>query len=199
MKQVVFQGPYAGILNEGTLFLENSSIYQTDFGIVNAALGNLTLTNVTISENTASALRNNGGSTFITNSTITKNRGWFVGGIQNDSGTVVLKNTVLAGNIASSPQSFTSADCQGNFVSLNNNIIGTIGSYDQYGTHDYDCRAQWGTADLYGNDDTGPIALNEILDTNISQDPNSGQWVHALKLGGLAIDTGNDTNCPAAD
>ncbi|MEP0807183.1 MAG: M4 family metallopeptidase, partial [Chloroflexota bacterium] len=197
IRQVVFQGPYAGVVNDYNLIIENSSVYQTDIGISNSSNGNLTLQNVTISGNNGTAILNTGGNIYITNSTISQNRGVFIGGIENSSGTVTLKNTILAGNIALSPQTFASADCMGEFVSLGNNIIGTIGSYDNI-IKNYDCRSNWAVTDIVG-DDTAPVPLDRILSPTVVQDPASGQWIYPLKLGSLALNAILLNNCPSTD
>ncbi len=196
IQQVVFQGSMAGLRNEAILTLENATLYQTDLGITNSLYGNLTLVNVTMSKNSNIALRNE-GEAFLLNSTITENRGFVVGGIRNEFGVIRLKNTIVAGNIATNPADYASADCQGEFISLGHNIIGTIGSYNDV-THNYDCRSNWMDGDILGSDNEGLIPLDQIFDTNIIQDPDTGQWVYPLKADGIAIDAGFQ-DCPSID
>ncbi len=109
---------------------------------------------------------------------------------------MTLQGTILAGNKASYPVEYASADCQGNFTSLENNIIGTIGSYDAM-TQNYDCRGNW-SYDQVG-DDNDPVPADQVLEAVATQDPTTGQWVHALPLGSPAIDFGYKANCPATD
>jgi Zn-dependent metalloprotease len=192
-KQVVSQG--GGFENLGNLTLENSTVRQSDIGIWNRGGGSLTLRNVTLSENTVTALRNDGTAQII-NSTITNNHGISVGGIQNNTGTVNMQGTILAGNIASYPHQYGSADCYGDFYSQGNNIVGTVGTMDPVSQY-YKCRGNW-SYDMVG-DDTDPVPADQVLDSVATQDPATGQWVHALPLGSPAIDFGYEANCPTTD
>jgi len=197
----------ANIRNAGNLVIENSSVYRTSLGIENIGSGNLTLMNVTVSGNGTyyPPIRNVGGHIMIINSTITGNKAQFTGGIRNEvgiSGTVTLLNSILAGNTAVNPVDYASDDCQGDFISLGHNIIGTIGS--QSGGI-YDCRANWLDSDLYG-DNADPVLATDIMAPVPVQDALTGQWYHALKLNGPAIEAGNEAlpggggnACPATD
>ena len=183
------------IHNNGNLVIENSSIRNID-QIWNTDYGNLTLSNVTVSGKSSmpSAIRNQGILTLL-NATITGNQGFTVGGIENESpGTVYLKNSIIAGNTAQNPVDYASADCVGAFISLGNNIIGTIGSQSIYGN--YDCYGNWSATDMLGSD-ISPIPLSKILVPAIQLDASSGQWSHPLMLNSIAINSGD--SCPATD
>ncbi len=204
---VVFTGS-AHLRNFGNLVLENSTFYRTELGILNDYYGNLTLSNVTMTGNGNQypPIRNDGGRVLVANSTITGNRAYETAGIRNEvasHGVVILRDTILAGNIATMPTEDASEDCKGDFISLGHNIIGTIGMAPLSGT--YDCRADWMESDLYG-DDEDSIPVSRVLMPTAVQDPSTGQWYRPLKLGSLALDAGNEAlpgsggdACPATD
>lgn len=99
-----------GIWTSGTMTVMNTSIYDNNTntevnggGIRNH--GNLTIINSTIFRNgmfgdvEGGAIFNDQGTVNIINSTIVQNKS-YTGGIHNDGGTIVLKNTILADNYA---------------------------------------------------------------------------------------------------
>lgn len=134
---------YGGIGNYAVLRMENVSITHNQMGIRNA--GDLQLTNATISHNichegnimTHTCPSNTAGlenvkqaTATLTHVTIADNRMmirntddyWWpevAGGIDNPSGTVNLRSSIVAFN-----QNNRGADCQGTINSLGNNIIG---------------------------------------------------------------------------
>ena len=97
-----------GIDNLGTLTLTNSTVSGNTAGddgggISNNNNGTLTLTNSTVSGNTAGDNGggiNNNGTMTLTNSTVSGNTAQFGGGIDND-GTMTLTNSTVSGNAAS--------------------------------------------------------------------------------------------------
>ncbi|PHM08364.1 DUF4347 domain-containing protein [Nostoc sp. 'Peltigera malacea cyanobiont' DB3992] len=101
------EGDGGGVFNDGTFSLTNSTVSDNNVnsrggGIYNNN-GTLTLTNDTITNNQAT----NGYNTYAEN-----------GGIFNQSdGTVIVANTIIAGNLYLS-------DVEGNFTDLGNNLIG---------------------------------------------------------------------------
>jgi hypothetical protein len=112
-------------------------------GISNSG-GTVTLTNSTVSGNSATAglegggiVNFNGGTVTLTNSTVSDNSALFGGGgIFNVGGAVTLRNTILAGNSAS-----TGPDCVGTLTSGGYNLLGndsgcvfTPATGDQVGT-----------------------------------------------------------------
>ncbi|QDT12015.1 DUF2341 domain-containing protein [Stieleria marina] len=133
------------------------------------------LTNVTFSGNSAIS---DGGAIWtdsaitIVNSTLTLNHAAEAGGIFNDSGTVNLSNTLIAGNTATSANN----DVLGDFASDGFNLIETVGE-----------------ATGFGSDLTG-VSANLGLLTD-----NGGQfYTHALLTGSAAINAGT-TGGPATD
>lgn len=113
-----------GIFNYGTLTLIGSTLSGNSAysggGILSQ--GSFSLINSTISGNSAAAtltgsgggIRNKGGPSTITNTTITGNSAPGGGGIENE-GTLTLKNTLLANNV-------TGANCGGPIQSLGYNL-----------------------------------------------------------------------------
>jgi pentapeptide MXKDX repeat protein len=119
VENIVTDGAGAGIYNAGVLTLRNSTIHNNTAidggGIANAAGGSVALSNSTVSGNTAT---NSGGGILNMgllashNSTIVNNNG---AGVANSdgSGTVELRNTLIAGN---------GPDCSGTVSSLGHNL-----------------------------------------------------------------------------
>ena len=169
-----------GIFNAGsnTLFLTNSTVTlntaRVGAGVTN--YGTATLTNVTISGNTAA---NNGGGILneaiatLTNVTITNNTALptYGGGIQNGStGPITLRNTIVANS--SSGQA-----CSGTITSNGHNL-----------SSDNTCGFT-GTGDLNNTDPLlGPL-----------QDNGGPTSTHALLPGSPAIDTADPANFPSTD
>jgi hypothetical protein len=158
----VATGPGGGLFNEGTLNILNSAILNNTAtgwggGITNS--GVLNIANSTIAGNIAShdggGLDNtgagNGGTANLTNVTITNNVAnndgllpGTGGGIFRYSGTVNLKNSLIAGNVDTpgNPSSgWNKPDIGGTIISHNYNLIGNVGTtsftsqpQDQVGT-----------------------------------------------------------------
>ncbi|MEH2083719.1 MAG: DUF4347 domain-containing protein [Nostoc sp.] len=104
------EGDGGGVFNDGTFSLTNSTVSDNNVNFRGGGIynnnGTLTLTNDTITNNEAT----NGYNTYAEN-----------GGIFNESdGTVIVGNTIIAGNLISS----VSNDVEGNFTDLGNNLIG---------------------------------------------------------------------------
>jgi hypothetical protein len=151
--------------------------------------GILAATNVTISGNTAGAGGAVGGtggglaalssSVAVAHSTIDGNTAAPVnsagGGVHKNGGTLTLLNTILAANTAT-----TGANCGGaGITSLGHNL-----------SQDGSCAAVFtATGDLNNaNPQLGPLQNNGGVTPT-----------HALLPGSAAIDTGDDTKCPATD
>jgi predicted outer membrane repeat protein len=123
-----------GICNDGSgsLALSNCTLSGnsalTAGGIYNIGSGISTLTNCTLSGNVAAAngggiFNNRTGSTLtLTNCTLSGNSANRSGGIVQSAGLVRLKNTLIAGNTAST----SSPDIDGIFTSQGYNLIGMI-------------------------------------------------------------------------
>jgi hypothetical protein len=177
-----------GIINIGTLTVENSTISGNDAsngeggGILN--IGTLTLRNTTVSGNTSSAGGGVGGGIsnrqgFVVNlynSTITANSaGGAGGGIRNNDGTVRLTNTILASNTAG-----TNPDCTDSggktITSQGHNLVGDVTG----------CTFSTGTGDLMGTA-SSPIVPN----LGPLQDNGGSTKTHALLTDSPAIDAGD--------
>ncbi len=180
-----------GVLSRiGTVKLSNSTVSNNSstFGYgggIDISDGILQISNSTVSNNRVdSKLSVNGGGILlyrgnatITNSTVTNNSvGGTVGagGISRVSGTLILKNTIVAGNINNS----IVPDISGNgFVSEGYNLIGNVGSVSTFNQ----------TGDQVGN---SSLPLNPLLGP--LQDNGGQNFTHALLAGSSAINAGRD-------
>jgi hypothetical protein len=178
-----------GIFVTGNLVIENSSIRHQELGISNSVYGNLTLKNVTVSGGGLyyPSIRNE-GILRLENTTVSGNQGSVTGGIDNSlsSTPVYIKNSIIAGNTGLTAVPYASVDCRGTFISLGNNIIGTIGNGTRINSS---CNGSWKNTDALGNDNS-PISISSILNPTLQLDLNS--WVHPLMPGSLALNTGAD-------
>jgi VCBS repeat-containing protein len=169
-----------GIYNEGVLTLFDSTISintanDSGGGIANASMGSVALNNSTVSGNTAT---NDGGGIFnmgllpLHNATIADNRANNGGGVVNSdaSGTVNFRNTIIAGNTATS-----APDCSGTLSSLGYNLI------------------QDPSSCTISGDTTGNIAGQALL--GLLQDNGGQTETHALLPASPAIDAGNPSGC----
>jgi hypothetical protein len=120
-----------GISNSGTANLVNDTFSTNDSrfggGVHNSGAGALAVTNCTFSYNLAGAGAgiNNEGTTDLVNSTLSINRATSEGGggVRNSgAGVFRLKNSIVAGNLASA-----GPDLNGAFSSLGHNFIGSNG------------------------------------------------------------------------
>jgi Zn-dependent metalloprotease len=197
-----------GLYNRGILKVTNSAIVNNTAGIENN--GELTIINSTISGNRSHPYSNVGGifqgdsslfSTTVINSTVTNNDSNLAGGIVNNGpGRFVLVNSIVIAN--TNPFETLPTDCYGKITSGGHNVIGNIGRQDILGI----CTGNWANGDMIGTY-TVPLATSRVINPTLTLDPASGQWYHALPLGSLAIDHGNqmlpgaDTShaCPATD
>ncbi|QDU07870.1 choice-of-anchor Q domain-containing protein [Gimesia aquarii] len=175
----------------GTVTIANSTVSNNFAGTRGGGLLNedpMSISNVTFSGNEAGkeggAIHNTGELT-INNTTIydnfTEGSG---GGIYSvaDTATVNVKNTIVGGNNA-----FVSgSDVQGTFNSQGNNLIGTNGS-------------STGFIDGFNNDIVGSEA--QRIDPALSplQDNGGPTLTHALLVGSLAIDAGDNTDGVVTD
>ena len=189
-------GKGGGISNRGNLFVINSTISNNtssvvgDGGGIYNLDGSATLVNTTVSGNVS---RREGGGIYnvsvlnLQNSTITNNiaysrqsNSFAGGGIDNGSGTVNLRNTIVAGNFRSlDSQGYNriAADLRGTFNGNNNNLIGTLdGSVGTIGT---------GTDIVNANVQLSPLQNNGGL-----------TLTHIPLSGSLAINTGNNSLIP---
>jgi CSLREA domain-containing protein len=170
-------------------------------GLTNEVDRTATLTNVTISNNTAEAdgggLWHVGaaGTTTLNNVTITGNTADSVpgtdggGGIHNVNGTVNMANSIVAGNTDASGN--TGPDCEGDITSQGYNLLG----------NDTGCSFTATTGDKIG---TGAAPINPMLGP--LADNGGPTATHALLTGSPALDAGNPatpgsggTACAAAD
>jgi len=180
-KATFFQAgaPGGGILNAGMMTVTNSTLSgnsavsdddgDSGGGIIN--WGRMTLINSTLSGNSADVGGGiyNEGRMTLINSTVSGNSADSGGGISNE-GTMTLTNSVIA-------NSSGGTDCSGTITSLGHNI-----------DSDGSCGLT-AAGDLPGIDPLlGPL-----------QDNGGPTLTHALLEGSPAIDSGDDTACPARD
>jgi hypothetical protein len=160
---------------------------------VNSSSGGvaLTLTNVTVSGNTAQL--QGGGLHFassagaianLLNVTVTRNVADFGGGVSRASGTVNVKNTIIAQNTVASGG--VGPDVNGAFVSLGNNLIG-IGD------------GSTGLVNGANGNLVGSAAAPINPRLGALQDNGGPTLTHALLNNSPAIDAGNNTGAPATD
>jgi hypothetical protein len=148
--------------------------------------GFMSITNSTFAENRGTVAGGivNGGTMFLTNSTLARNEAGLFGsggGLAN-YGTVILQNTILALNTQAfpPPPAFDEAsDCAGVVTSLGNNLIGAPAS----------C-----TITLRPSDLIGAPGLDTFTD-----DGTPGHGHFPLLQTSQAIDAGNDVACPRRD
>lgn len=117
----------AGIINSGTLNLiastvSGNTVVESGWGIENTQSGLLNILNSTVSSNEGGGVLNS-GTVNLTGATISNNRiQGEGGGIANQGGSVVIRNTIIAGNYAS----VADADCGGRnvLISQGYNLLG---------------------------------------------------------------------------
>jgi hypothetical protein len=144
--------------------------------------GTTTLTNCTVSGNSAGSngggLLDSGGTTTLTNCTVSGNSARYSGGLANIGGTTTLANTIVAAN---STGSSSGPDAHGAFTSQGNNLIGETD----------------GSSGWVSSDRTGTLAqpLNPLL----APLGNYGGPTQTMALlpGSPAIDAGNNVLIPA--
>ncbi|MBW4654109.1 MAG: DUF4347 domain-containing protein [Kaiparowitsia implicata GSE-PSE-MK54-09C] len=173
-----------GLFNSGTTTINNSTISGNTAtengggGIYNT--GTTTINNSTISGNTAT--ENGGGGIYnsgtanLTNVTITNNTAVSGGGggIMRDSGSVNLRNSIVAGNISAS-----APDVQGTFTNPGHNLIDKSDG-------------STGFANGVNGNIIGTIAAP--VNSGLGALANNGgpTQTHALLTGSLAINAGNN-------
>ncbi len=139
-------------------------------GLYVEANGDLRLSNVTITDNTADSDQDNNGNG---------------GGVFNESGQVQILNTLIAGNFDGSDVfHINGTDCYGTLLSNTYNLIGSLGSTGIGG--DPACVISGFTAGntIGENAQLGPLADN-----------GGPTLTHALLAGSPAIDTGDPGGC----
>ncbi|WP_298908852.1 choice-of-anchor Q domain-containing protein [uncultured Nostoc sp.] len=200
-------GNGGGIYNSGTLLVNNTTINGNSIyafvgdsdiggGIYNSGIA--TVTNSTISGNKAhfgGGIYNNGGTLTVSNSTITLNTAFGLelvhysgyeygdgGGIYNsNSGTIIVKNSIVAGNFDTpndDPANAINLDLVGKFISNGYNLIGSLGSSTGFNASEQ-----------------LTVAITEVIDTTLQ---NNGGPVktHALVTGSPAINGGKNADVP---
>lgn len=161
---------------QGTMTLNNVTVSRNRANFIGGGIftyATLRLTNVSISQNRGYT----GGGLFsrytpvadLLNVTVSFNRAHEGGGI-NNSGTVTLKNTIVAGN---KPR-----DCEGMAVTSNGHNLAS----------DASCAL----------DQPGDLQTADPLLSPLSDD-GSGAMTHALRSGSPAIDAGDTSSSPPAD
>ncbi|WP_373529497.1 DUF4347 domain-containing protein [Nostoc sp.] len=190
-----------GIYNSGVVDITNSTISNNSAregaGISNSGI--FSLTNSTVSSNSLGFYGYRGGGIFnsgtltLSNDTITNNTssGFFgipnnVGVFNESDGTVIVGNTIIAGNLINNFYSDglpddLNPDVSGNFTDAGNNLIG-----DRTGSTGFTTSTLVGTS-------ANPI------DPKLSALQNNGgsTFTHALLGDSLAINAGNNALLPA--
>ena len=121
-------GVGGGIINQGTLTIENCTISNNDAtsnddggGFANE--GTATLINDTFAGNIGNGINQRGGTLTVSDCTISGNSSYApypAGGIYQQGGTATIGNTIIAGNTSTTG----SPDVFGPFISEGNNLIG---------------------------------------------------------------------------
>ncbi len=166
-----------GVTSLGTLTLINSTVSSNDGGSAGGGIwqagSQTSLVNCTVSGNTVmgngGGIQVTGGATLTcTNCTITANNGWNAGGgFFISPGSVALRNSILAGNVA-----LSRPDCDGAITSDDYNLIQNTDGATITGD---------ATHNIYDQDPLlGPL-----------QDNGGPTWTHALLPGSPAIDAGH--------
>ncbi len=199
-------GDYGGISNFGTMTIIDSTISGNNGddsvgGIYNSGTGTLTLTNSTVSGNTAAVdggIRNDfGGTLTLNSSTVSGNTAaGDYGGISN-FGTLTLTNSTVSGNTASSVGGIFN-DFGGTLTLKNTIVANSPSGGDCFGTitsagYNLDSDGTCGLAAAGDISNTDPL-LGPLAD-------NGGPTLtHALLAGSPAIDAGSpDCPPPATD
>jgi uncharacterized repeat protein (TIGR01451 family) len=185
-----------GIYNAGTLNLISSTVSGNTSGpspgvsggggIYNG--GTLTMTNSTVSGNTAfagygGAIYNDGGALTMTNSTIANNdAGVHGGGIRVVSGTVTLRNSIIAGNTSASESDISGAVNSAGFNLIQDTAGATIIPNGGAGP------------DITGQD---PRFEKDNSNKPLLKDNGGPTQTHALLAGSPALDAGNSGLLPA--
>jgi uncharacterized repeat protein (TIGR01451 family)/CSLREA domain-containing protein len=164
---------------DGTLLISrttlNGNVAQRDGGALGLKNATATLTNVTLSGNSApgddgGAMLTENGTTQLNNVTVTGNSAANGGGLFMKAGTISLFNTI----VANSP---SGGNCNGAVTSLGTNLD---------------------SANTCGLGGTGDL-INSAPNLGVLQNNGGLTLTHALGIGSTAIDTGNNTGCPATD
>ncbi|MBW4612727.1 MAG: hypothetical protein KME21_05505 [Desmonostoc vinosum HA7617-LM4] len=189
----------SGINNSGTATIANSTINnnggENGGGINNS--GTLTLNNSTISSNGAArggGIYNTNNLT-VNNSTIAFNSGEGIyntnpsnpdeeiydttSGTNTISGTAVVNNSIIAGNIKDPDTDPVNNDVFGSFVSNGFNLIGTLN-----GSTGFNASEQLN------------VPITDVLDTALRDNGGSSR-THALVVGSPAINAGKNADIPA--
>ncbi len=185
-----------GIENYNTLAISNSTLYANTAGAQGGGIytegGAVTIVSSTISGNsvtngtnaggggiynTVDTVHGTGGTLNLLNSTIASNSavGGFGGGVTNRSGTVIARDTIIAGNTATATNSSSGPDFAGVLTSSSSNydLFGNSGGLRFSGAPPF--------ASLFNvNPLLGPL-----------QDNGGPTLTHALRPGSPALDAGN--------
>jgi hypothetical protein len=178
-----------GILNGGTLTIENSNIHGNESAEVSSGRGGgvfnsgvLTIISSTVSQNRSTfsgAGIFNSGDLFLTNDTVAQNQQRVLGGPAGlfNAGTARLQNTILALNTLQ--QTGMASDCN-SFSSLGNNLIGSFAG----------CSFVGRVGDLVGDPLLGPFTEDVAV---------AGSGHYPLRRRSPAIDAANQGACTPRD
>lgn len=167
----------------------NSTIADNaNYGLYVVEGGTLTLVNSTVSGNSGGGIVNGfssalGGLVSLNQVTVTGNFTPFdAGGIRNNGGTVRLRNSIVAGNVAG----LSGPDCFGALISDGHNLLG----------NNHGCT---GLTNGVNGDQVGSAGtpLNALLGN--LQNNGGPSETHALLAGSPALNAGDPNTCPATD
>jgi hypothetical protein len=219
----ILNGRGGGILNRGTLTINNSAISNNSSGqgggIDNFLFTNLTLNSCTISNNSVGGISsgggiNNSGAMTIANCTISNNSAGNKGGGIASNGTLTVTNCTITGNLAglssggilvSGNQTLRNTIVAGNFgdggATPNDLDLGTVdtASHNLIGN----AATSGGITDgvngnIVGVGGVGTRNINTILNTTLSDNGGSTK-THALVCGSAAVDAGDNSFTSALD
>lgn len=190
-------GLYLG--NAGTTTIENSSLHNlitgADYGAIDqTGAANLFIINSTLSGNYATttsesgaAYGGNNGHAWFVNDTITGNYS-YEGALEDDGTTAYVRNTIVAGNFATSSANADLRRTVGAITSEGNNIFGTFvpSSSISTTTSDWTNTSGNGTFIMYATSTTGTLSLGAL-----ALDNGSGTYVAPLLAGSIGIDQGS--------
>lgn len=191
-------GAAGGIGNfGGSVIIKNSAIISNETdgiqpgGGIGNFVGSIEVINTTIARNLAGFAGGgvfNSGSLSLLNSTISENQVFGAssiggGGIANlGSGTVAVKNTIVAGNRISQSIPSLSAECLGIVKSLGHNVVADPS----------DCGIDLQSSDLTGDPGLGPLV-------EMGEDDQPGKTFYPVLPGSVVIKRGDADACPVKD
>ncbi|HUO55839.1 MAG TPA: Ig-like domain-containing protein [Candidatus Paceibacterota bacterium] len=187
------------LANSGTTTIQNSSFHNivttTNYGAVDqTGSGNLFIVNSTFSGNyatttndTGAAFGSNNGHVWFINDTVTGNYS-YQGALETGGTAAYFRNTIVAGNFATSSTIVDLYRGAGVITSEGNNIFGTFVPSSNIATTstDWTNTSGNGTFIMYATSTTGTLSLGAL-----TLDNNSGTYVAPLQASSIGINQGS--------